>query len=222
VAAAGPIITSAWPRATRGRVTFQRVDQFRGGVAEVARDPLILMTSLAQAAQFVLNGTLTAFLPLFARDELGLNAAQLGWLFALQTVTTLAARPAMGIVSDRVGRRSVIVCGLSVCSTAVLLIPQTESLPAVVAAVWLYAVGVAVTTAATAAFITDLSRRARYGAAHGVFGTIYDVGDALGPIAAGLLVASVGYVRMFQVIAMFALTITVLFVVASQRQKGRE
>ena len=51
-----------------------------------------------------------------------------------------------------------------------------------------YAAGVAITTAATSAYITDITRRARYGAAHGVFGTIYDVGDALGPIAAGLLV----------------------------------
>jgi len=32
--------------------------------------------------------------------------------------------------------------------------------------------------------MTDLARRARYGTAHGVFGTIYDIGDALGPIAA--------------------------------------
>jgi hypothetical protein len=30
-----------------------------------------------------------------------------------------------------------------------------------------------------------------------VVGTIYDLGDALGPLAGGLLVASVGYGRMF-------------------------
>ena len=57
------------------------------------------------------------------------------------------------------------------------------------------------TTSATSAYITDLARRARYGAAHGVFGTIYDIGDALGPIAAGLLVAGVGYGWMFQIMA---------------------
>jgi hypothetical protein len=40
------------------------------------------------------------------------------------------------------------------------------------AVVTIYGVGVGVTTAGTNAYITDLSRRARYGAAHGVFGTI--------------------------------------------------
>jgi MFS family permease len=75
---------------------------------------------------------------------------------------------------------------------------------------------VATTTAATSAYITDVTRRARYGAAHGVFGTIYDVGDALGPIAAGLLVASVGYAHMFQTLAIVGLTMAVVFSLASR------
>ena len=50
-----------------------------------------------------------------------------------------------------------------------------------------------------------------------MFGTIYDVGDALGPIAAGLLVASVGYARMFQIMAMVALLVTLLFLAISRR-----
>jgi MFS family permease len=74
-----------------------------------------------------------------------------------------------------------------------------------------------VTTAATSAFITDLSRRARYGAAHGVFGTIYDVGDAFGPILAGVLVAAVGYGPMFRIMAAIAATVTVAFYFVSRR-----
>jgi sugar phosphate permease len=61
-----------------------------------------------------------------------------------------------------------------------------------------------------------MTRRARYGAAHGVFGTIYDVGDALGPIAAGVLVAAVGYTRMFQVMAAVAFMMAAAFAVASR------
>jgi MFS family permease len=190
--------------------------QFGQGILEVVRHPLILMTSLAQAAQFVLNGTLNAFLPLFARDTLGLSPTALGGLFALQTVTTLTARPMMGMLSDRIGRRGIIVVGLTICSAAVLIVSGARGVPGLVAAVFLYAVGVAVTTAATSAFITDLSRRARYGAAHGVFGTIYDVGDALGPIAAGGLVASVGYARMFRIMAAVALVAAAAFYISSR------
>jgi DHA1 family multidrug resistance protein-like MFS transporter len=215
-----PFLAARWPAAARSAVEPQRMSQLGRGIVDVCRQPLILITSLAQAAQFVLNGTLNAFLPLFARDVLGLSASQLGWLFALQTVTTLATRPLMGMVSDRIGRRGVIVAGLTVCSGAVWLVSSATGLPGLVAAVLTYAIGVAVTTAATSAFITDLSQRARYGAAHGVFGTIYDVGDALGPIAAGVLVASVGYPRMFQIMAAVALALTTVFYVVSRQAHG--
>ena len=158
----------------------------------------------------------TYFPTMNGKSVLGLTMTQLGWLFGLQTLTTLAVRPVIGFVSDRVGRRSVIASGLMVGSGAVLLVSISTSLPGLIAAVMAYAGGVATTTAATSAFITDVTRRSRYGAAHGVFGTIYDVGDALGPIEAGVLVAAVGYARMFQAMAIVALTMAVGFSVASQ------
>jgi MFS family permease len=87
--------------------------------------------------------------------------------------------------------------------------------------VWIYAAGVAITTAATSAYITDITRRARYGAAHGVFGTIYDIGDALGPIAAGALVAWLGYAHMFQVMAVIAITMALVFAIATRHPSDR-
>lgn len=219
-----PFLASRWPRGASSaavRAAPGRFRQFTIGIAEVCRDPLILMTSVAQAAQFVLNGTLNAFLPLFALDVIGVAASTLGWLFALQTLTTLAVRPLIGIVSDRTGRRGVIVAGLMVCSGAVVLVSLATNLFVLTVAIVVYAAGVAVTTAATSAFITDLSRRARYGAAHGVFGTIYDVGDALGPILAGVLVASIGYEPMFRAMAGIALTVTAAFSFVSRTTARR-
>ena len=80
-----------------------------------------------------------------------------------------------------------------------------------------YAAGVATTTAATSAYITDVTRRARYGAAHGVFGTIYDVGDALGPIGAGLFMSRLGYAHTFRIMSGFAILAAAAFHVAARR-----
>ena len=153
---------------------------------------------------------------LLAIPAIVMGAAAVGWLFAMQTVTTLATRPVIGVVSDRVGRRSVIVIGLVACSAAVWMLSAAESVSVLVAAVLAYAAGVAVTTAATSAYVTDVAPRARYGAAHGVFGTIYDVGDAAGPILAGLLVAAWGYALMFQVMAAVAFAVASAFYVFSR------
>ena len=170
----------------------------RHALRGVLRDPQILLTSATQSAQFVLNGTLNAFLPLFALETLGFTASQLGWLFALQTATTLAARPLVGAIADRIDRRRVIVAGMALCSVGVWgvsLAARPLQLAVIVAA---YALGVAMTTAAASAHISDLSGGSRFGTAHGLFGSIYDVGDAFGPIAAGLLVGALGYAPCFR------------------------
>jgi MFS family permease len=211
-----PIIVTGWRGNSELRPHREPWQEFKRGIAEVGRDRLVLITSGAQAAQFVLNGTLNAFLPLYGREVLGLTVTELGWLFGVQTVTTLAVRPCIGYLSDRLGRRWVIVAGLVVCSAAVLLVSVATNASEIVTAVLAYAAGVATTTAATSAYITDMTRRARYGAAHGVFGTIYDVGDALGPIVAGVLVAAVGYSRMFQIMAAVAFTMAAAFAAASR------
>jgi MFS family permease len=214
-----PLVVARWPGARDPAASRPSWREFRRGVVEVGRDRLVLVASAAQAAQFVLNGTLNAFLPLYGREVLNLSGAALGWLFGLQTVTTLVVRPAIGLLSDRVGRRAVIVTGLTICGLAVFSLSLAVSLPAVIAVVVVYAAGVAVTTAATSAFITDVTRRARYGAAHGVFGTIYDIGDALGPMTAGALVAGVGYARMFQLMSAVALAMALVFAVATRPQR---
>lgn len=174
------------------------------GVTEVIAERRILVASAAHSSYFMINGTLNAFLPLFAADRIGLDAAEIGWLFGLQTVTTLAVRPVIGAASDRLGRRGAITAGLIGCAASVLAISLSTSQAALSAAVLMYAVSVAVTTAATSAYITDVAPKSRYGAAHGVFGTIYDIGDAAGPLVGGLLVQRWGYSPTFQLMATLA------------------
>lgn len=217
-----PFVVGRWQTAPEPAPIRGRWAELRRGISEVGRDRLVLMTSGAQAAQFVLHGTLNAFLPLYGREVVGLSVGELGWLFGLQTLTTLAMRPVIGLVSDRAGRRWAIVTGLTVCGAAVLSVSASRTPATLVASILVYAAGVATTTAATSAFITDLTRRARYGAAHGVFGTIYDVGDALGPLVSGVLVAALGYARMFQVSAGVALVTAAAFAAVSAGAEHRK
>ena len=74
--------------------------------------------------------------------------------------------------------------------------------------------GTAVVTSVASAFITDLAKRAHYGAAHGAFGTIFDLGEAAGPIIAGMLVAQLGYAWMFFIVGVQLLFMTAIFAVS--------
>jgi MFS family permease len=182
---------------------------------------LILLTSVTQAAQFLLHGAMSAFMPLYAREAAGLTPIEIGWLLAGQTSTTLLARPLVAAVADRSGRRRLIAAGLTASSGAVILLSIAGSGSAIAVAVLAYALGAAITTAASGAFITDLARRAHYGTAHGVFGSIYDIGDASGPLLGGLLAAAVGYAWMFRAAGLAGLTMAAMFLAAARPAGAR-
>jgi MFS family permease len=195
-----PVIAFGWPSAPP-RARADRWLQFGSGIGAVARDRVILATSLAQAAQLAVSGAFTAFLPLYAMEVRGLNAVETGALFSLYALTGIVVRPIAGSASDRFGRRPIIAGGLIACGVALALLPAASSWHALAAVATAGAGGVAMTSAATSALITDRSRQSQYGAAHGVFGTIYDAGEAMGPIVAGVLVGRLGYSLMFEVAA---------------------
>ena len=149
----------------------------------------------------------------------GFSVTQLGWLFGLQTVTTLLIRPLIGAAADRIPRRTLISCGLVTCGIAVAVIASATTYAAMATSLSVYAVGAVVTHAASSAYITDLASGARYGAAHGTFGTIYDVGDASGPLVGGLLVSVWGYAVMFRAVGTTVVIAAVVFVLASRKSR---
>jgi MFS family permease len=203
-ALAVPIILWRWPR-HEARLTQNRWHAFRGGVAAVVRDRRIVLTSLTQAALLGTNNAVATFVPLYAVEVIGLTPFAVGALVALQALVGIVARPAAGRWSDRFGREPMIVAGLITCGASVACVPLASGPLSLALPVIASAVGVAMATTAASALITDRSRQVNYGAAHGVFGTVYDVGDAMGPIAAGVLVSTIGYSGMFEVAAMVAL-----------------
>jgi MFS transporter, DHA1 family, multidrug resistance protein len=210
------LLIARWPRMPTRDSAMPVWHRLREGAIAVLSDTPVLVTSLAQAGQFFINGTLTAFLPLYAREVLHFAPSSIGWLFGVQTAATLAARPLFGALSDRLGRRPLIVAGLTTCAGCMTAISWTETFGGLATVTGIYGVGLALTTSATSAYITDLTRETRYGAAHGLFGTIFDVGDALGPICAGLVVAQAGYHTAFTAAGLMAVVIAVIFGGASR------
>ena len=193
----------------------------RDGLGEVLRDRRLLLVSAAHAGVLLVSGSMAAFMPLFAKETLGLTTLQISGILGAQTTAALVARPVSGAVSDRWGRKVVIVSGLVACSGAFVLVAMAADVVALTAAAVMFGASLAVAAAATSALVTDVSRRASYGAAHGVFGTLYDVGDASGPVVAGLLVAAVGYQQMFLLNGAAAAVIAAAFVAVPLEPLGQ-
>src|SRR6266566_1207053 len=188
-------------RPAREAKTFAaRAVEFRQGLAEVLGTPPIFVAAGIEAVMYLGYGAFLGFLPIYAKN-VGLNDAEIAIVLGTQLAIAMVAKPISGRLSDRVGRIPVIVIGLLLCATALPLIFRSESLTAFVLVAPLLGLGVGAVTPVTNALIADLSSARRLGAAMGVFGTIWDIGEAAGPIIAGFLIGGLGYAGTFDVLA---------------------
>jgi MFS transporter, DHA1 family, multidrug resistance protein len=196
--------------AVRETKTFAaRAAEFRQGVAEVFRTPPILVAAGIEAVMYLGYGAFLGFLPIYAK-EMGLNEAQVAIVLGAQLAVAMVAKPITGRLSDRLGRIPIIVIGLLLCAGALPLIFRSESLIAFGLAASLLGLGVGAVTPVTNALIADLASARRLGAAMGVFGTIWDIGEAAGPMLAGFLIGRLGYAGTFDVLAVIIAAVTIV------------
>lgn len=207
----GLLLFLAFPIGASWRERKNIMKNFLQGLREVAGNRGIIITSAAMASQMFVVGAYNAFLPLYVKDVVHLEAWHSGLILGLQTTTTLLTRPVMGRFSDRCGRKPIILAALVWGAFLMALLPKLQHFEALLLFGVAWGFGTAVVSAVASAFITDLAKRAHYGAAHGAFGTIFDFGEASGPIVAGILVARFGYAWMFVAVAMQLLFMAALF-----------
>lgn len=187
-----------------------RAAEFRQGLAEVLRTPPIMVAAGIEAVMYVGYGAFLGFLPIYAKTA-GLNNAEIAIVLASQLAIAVLAKPVTGRVSDRIGRKPVIVVGLLLCALALPLIFRSASLTAFVLTAPLLGLGVGAVTPVTNALIADLASARRLGTAMGVFGTIWDIGEAAGPILAGILIGRIGYASTFDLLASMTVAVAIGF-----------
>jgi MFS family permease len=183
-----------------GQTLSARASAFVQGLRGVVTIPAIFVASGAEAVMYLGFGAFLGFLPIYAKAT-GLNDAEIAIVLGVQLTAAMVAKPIAGWVSDRSGRKPAIVFGLLLCAVALPLIFRAESLVAFIVLVSLLGLGVATVTPVTNALIADVVATRRLGAGMGVFGTIWDVGEAAGPMVAGFLIGRFGYASSFDAIA---------------------
>ncbi|HZN31524.1 MAG TPA: MFS transporter, partial [Xanthobacteraceae bacterium] len=188
------------PPARQTKTFTARTAEFRQGLAEVLRTPPIFVAAGIEAVMYLGYGAFLGFLPIYAR-KVGLNDAEIAIVLGAQLALAVVTKPITGRVSDRIGRIPVIIIGLLLCAAALPLIFRSESLTAFVLLAPLLGLGVGAVTPVTNALIADLASTRRLGAAMGVFGTIWDIGESAGPMIAGFLIGGLGYAATFDVLA---------------------
>jgi EmrB/QacA subfamily drug resistance transporter len=194
---------------------------------ELSRQRRLLVLAICCLSLFIvgLDSTIVnVALPSIGR-ELHSSVSGLQWTIDAYTLVLASLLMFSGSTADRIGRRRTFQAGLAVFTLGSLLCSLAPGLGWLVAFRMLQAVGGSMLNPVAMSIITntftDPAERAK---AIGVWGGVFGLSMALGPVVGGALVDSVGWRGIFWVnipVGIAAIVLTALFVPESRSDRYR-
>ncbi len=178
--------------------------------------PFVIVT-LSAFAFFMYIGTLVPLVPLFIEGPLAGGEFALGLNAAVFAVAAIFARPVLGRLADRYGRRSIIIAGALIAASGGMLMSQTDSLAVLMFLRALTGVGEAAVFVGAATLIADLSPRERRAEGASYFSVAVFSGLGVGPVFSEWLLDDVNFERTFIAAGGFALVAAAIAIFAPAR-----
>ena len=170
---------------------------------------LVAMTGVAPISLYMLVPALPMLAIQFQRD---ISVAQM--TVSLYMVGIACSQIIMGPLSDKFGRRPVLLWGLALMVAASIGCMFAQNLPQLIAARFLQALGGATGMVVSRAIIRDLYERDRIGAMISLVIAVMMIAQMLSPLTGGLLETAFGWRAIFYVVAAASLTIAVVIALA--------
>ncbi len=194
---------------------------------ELSRNRRMLVLAICCLSLFIvgLDATIVnVALPSIQRD-LHAPVSGLQWTVDAYTLVVASFLMLSGSTADRFGRRRIFQSGLGLFTLGSLLCSLAPGLGWLVAFRMLQALGGSMLNPVAMSIITNtFTDRAERARAIGVWGAVWGLALALGPIVGGALVTSVGWPGIFWVnipVGVAAIILTALFVPESRASRAR-
>jgi MFS transporter, DHA1 family, tetracycline resistance protein len=159
-------------------------------------------------------GLILPVLPFYA-TAYGANSAQVGLLFTAFSLLQFLASPIFGTLSDRLGRRPIILFGILGQTAAYLMMGLANSL-GVLFLSRVFAGATAGNISATQAYVADVTRPEERTAAYGLVGAAFGAGLLFGPALGGALSLIDSRAPAFGAAALLALNFLFGFLMLSE------
>lgn len=93
--------------------------EYLAGVKTMIARPVVAVLCLVAALRAVAQVGLTLFLPVYLVNELGYDPLKTGLVMTFLFIGGIIAAPLMGVVSDRIGRRPVVMAGVGASTVGI-------------------------------------------------------------------------------------------------------
>jgi MFS family permease len=185
------------------------------GWKTVAKCCGVSLVGFVQACQYYVYGAVEFFLAGYLPEVAHLNELSTGIIITSIIGIAIFARPYMGRVSDRIGRRSPIVLGCILSGVPLFAIPFFTDFLTLFLLVLVYGFGFAAVASSTNALISDLVPKELVGTSMGFLDTLMDIGQTIGPIISGLILAtSLQYKGVFPSLSLLLIVTGAVFALA--------
>ncbi len=155
--------------------------------------PVLVSIDYATFAMFFVTGGLVLTgIPLFGSDRLGMDAAAIGLVLGIATALRFFIGLAGAELSDRIGRRVILVSGMLLMIVPLLLFALVNSTLWFVVATWALAVG-RFGNSMPIAMLSDYAPPSQLGRLVAANRFVADLGIVIGPIAVGILIDAWGF-----------------------------
>ena len=185
------------------------------GWLEIARNKGAITVSSIQAGQYYVYGVVEFYLVQYMIEVAGFNALAVSVVMGVQIISLIVSRPFMGRISDMAGRRMPIMLGCIISGVLLLFVPFTREFSLLLAISIGYGLGFAMVISSTVPLMIELTPSNRVGASMGFLSTTMDVGQVLGPIISGVILASsLQYVGLFSSLTLLLGVSALIFVLS--------
>ncbi|HEV8696056.1 MAG TPA: MFS transporter [Candidatus Limnocylindrales bacterium] len=195
-------------RETRSHVDQEQSDRPSGDrlawreifLRTTVREPSLSAACQAGLVNNLNDGMAWGLLPLYYATT-GLSIAEIGILAAAYPAVWAIGQIGTGALSDRIGRKRLIVAGMLLQAAAIAVIAAGSSFGVWLAAAVILGLGTALVYPTLIAAIADVAEPTWRGSAVGVYRLWRDLGFAAGAIVAGLIADAAGIASAIWVVA---------------------
>ena len=167
-------------------------------------------------------GIIIPVLP-FLAEEVGANPTQLGWLLGIYSLMQLFFAPIWGKVSDRIGRKPVMVIGIGGLAFSFFMMAISNSLWAMFVARAIGGIFSSANMPTAMAYVADITTPEERGKGMGVIGAATGMGFVFGPAFGGMFSKiSLNFPFYFAGFCALFTSIFVLFILKESLDKNKE
>jgi MFS family permease len=164
------------------------------GRGSIARNPVLRLTAASMVACGMGFGAVLTYVPIFTH---AIGIERVAPFFLAYTFAAVGVRVTFGALSDRVGRRQVLLPAMTVLALAILALGAIHSIVGLVLVGLAFGAGQGVTYPTANALMVDHSRPGNLGRVQTLFAGSFSVGVAISAFAFGGVIERWGYTTMF-------------------------